>query len=153
MLQLLHAGVIAICRQFVAVFAIALILLSTELSGGGVNLSSAKVSLFCLELCFGRRGSGTNDQPIDPSNSNCDAPSLSLQTTCSVQASSNDGRSPIWSCRYSIVDIGDTASTAPDCGDCRNVRGRLVRLTRMACPDEPWRSWIWCNRLRWCEGN
>jgi hypothetical protein len=46
MLQLLHAGVIAICRQFVAVFAIALILLSTELSGGGVNLSSAKVSLF-----------------------------------------------------------------------------------------------------------
>jgi len=45
MLQLLHAGVIAIFRQFVAVFAIALILLSTELSGGGLNLSSAKVSL------------------------------------------------------------------------------------------------------------
>jgi hypothetical protein len=56
MLQLLHAGVIAICRQFVAVFAIALILLSTELSGGGVNLSSAKVSLFawiCVLVAVG----------------------------------------------------------------------------------------------------
>jgi hypothetical protein len=56
MLQLLHAGVIAIFRQFVAVFAIALILLSTELSGGGVNLSSAKVSLFawsCVLVAVG----------------------------------------------------------------------------------------------------